>query len=129
MTARFSLQALLSTRLHNMAIFQDITLSFGGDDFIVKADNVLGLIAEIEEIVTIGELLDRKHIKAAKISKAFGVALRYAGARVRDDEIYLSMFKDGESGRIFSTINELLLLMTPPAELIDETAGEGEKKP
>lgn len=96
-------------------IFQPVMLSWKGDDFEVPADRVMMLIAQVEDIVTLPELLNPRGRPLAKISMAYGTALRFAGAKVRDDEIYASMFKEGSSEAASAAVNGLLSMMMPPA--------------
>lgn len=98
-----------------MSLFKTVTLSWKGEDFEVAADKVMLLIAQVEDIITLPELLNPKGRPLAKISMAYGVALRYAGAKVRDDEVYAAMFAEGSSDAASNAVNGLLLMMVPPA--------------
>ena len=74
-----------------MAIFQPITLTWAGRDFVVPADRVMGAIGVIEDVVTFPELvgsLQSSKPNMSKLARAYGAVLRYAGASVSDEEIY-----------------------------------------
>lgn len=77
-------------------IFEPIKLTWKGAEFTIAPDRVLGCIAQIEEVLPIGELarLSVGDLKLAKLSRAFAVALRYAGAQVSDEEVYSGLFTD-----------------------------------
>lgn len=96
-------------------IFKPVTLSWKGAEYEVAADKVMMLIAQIEDVITLPELLNPKGRPLAKISMAFGAALRYAGAKVRDDEIYASMFAAGSSDAAAAAVSGLLSMMLPPS--------------
>jgi hypothetical protein len=100
-----------------MAIFQPVTFGWGGKDYTVPAERALGLIAEIEEVMTFIDLLvNRDKPNLSKLARAYGAALRYAGARVSDDEVYEGLFNPG---KLFEEVQQaiavLLAIMTPPS--------------
>lgn len=103
-----------------MGIFKPVTLTWKGVDYEVGADSVMMLIAKIEDIITLTELLNPKGRPIAKISMAYAEALRYAGARVKDDEVYAAMFKEGASDAATNAVNGLLMMMVPPPELVED---------
>jgi hypothetical protein len=101
---------------------QDVTFSWKGAEYKVEAREVLPLIAKVEEIITLGELADASNtgkVPLAKLSKAFGVALRYAGAKVTDEEMYVGMFENASAGMAAarSAIMALIGMMIPPEYL------------
>jgi hypothetical protein len=105
-----------------MAIFEDQTLWWKGEAFVVPATRMLGAIAVIEEHITFIEMVAASQGKPplVKISRAFGALLRYAGCKVSDEEVYRGLF-DAESNvmeRIETAVTAFLLLMTPPATLL-----------
>ena len=110
---------------------QDVTFTWGGEEYRVEAREVLPLIAKVEEILTLTEVItaaQRDTVPMAKLSMAFGVMLRYAGARVTDSEVYSGMFKEGGAGpqAAIAAANSLLTLMIPPEHLQEK--GDGKKK-
>lgn len=102
-----------------MAVFEKITLAWEGKEYVIPPDQVMRCIAQVEDVLTLGEVFEcaaRQQVPVAKISAAFGLILRYAGARVSDDEIYARMFNVGEQQkRALEAVNTLLLLMVPPS--------------
>lgn len=111
-----------------MAIFEPVTLTWSGKDYVIPADGVLRCIAQVEDVITLGTLhtfISKGNLPLAKIAGAFGVALRAAGCRVTDDEVYSGMFtaKGAElQRRAFEAVAVLQQLMIPPEHLrADET--------
>lgn len=120
--------------------FKDVTLSWGGESYTVPADRQLMLIAELEDslrgqsgLPAVSVLLQRGGPSFARLSAAFGTALRYAGAQVTDDEIYLSMQEDfaQESAEVADKVQTavigLLSIISPP--MARQFSGPTEKKP
>lgn len=99
-----------------MGIFEPVTLTWQGDEYTVPSDRVLGLIASVEDHITLADLGRETAPKLAQLSYAYAAALRYAGARVTADEVYAACFRNASS-TIQLLITSLLMLMIPPAEL------------
>jgi len=119
-----------------MNIFEDIKLVWGGQEFTIPANRVMKCIAAVEEIITLGEL-HRFHATGAvpmvRLSQAFAVALRHAGAKVTDEEVYLGMFDKGEMlASTMNSIGTLLVMMVPPgaikSKVADDKVGDVEAK-
>lgn len=106
-----------------MAVFEEIGLTWKGHEYIVAPDQVMGLIAEIEEHVTIEEMVGGKGIKRAKISAAYAAALRYASRmsgtplRIDETEVYQALFGADFASSTTKIITALLTLMIPPEHL------------
>lgn len=97
-------------------IFDPVTLTWKGADYEVAPDRIMGLIARIEEIVTLSEIhgaAQKGGMPLAKLAMAYGACLRYAGARVDDAEVYASFFT-GSADSIPAAISALLAMMVPP---------------
>ena len=109
--------------------FEDVTLSWRGESYTVPANNQMMLIAKIEDALS-GEsgqqaltiLFRKEGPPHSRLAAAFGAALRHAGARVTDEEIYLSIQDDiaakGKAEKtiaIQSCILALLSVISPPA--------------
>lgn len=84
--------------------FEPVTLTWKGEDFTVPAKDQLELIMRIEDAL-IGEgrmngeqaitILFRKGGPPhARLARAFSAALRFAGCKVTDEEVYLSIQDD-----------------------------------
>ena len=101
---------------------QDVTFNWKGTEYRVEAREVLPLIARVEDVITLGELVDASNtgkVPIAKLSKAFGVALRYAGAKVTDEEMYAGMFSGEKLSAVRMSIMALISMMVPPEALQD----------
>jgi hypothetical protein len=112
-----------------MAIFQPIVFGWCGQDYTVPADRALGLVAEIEEVVTLFEIATMQvKPNTSKLARAFGAALRYAGAKVSDDEVYQGLFQPGQ---MFEEVQKLMVvlmaIMMPPNPVSGASAGAGPK--
>ena len=125
--------------------FEPVTLRWGGKDFVVPANKTLMLIARIEDALggangdqAIDVLLNRAGGPPhSRMAAAFGAALRYAGAMVTDEEIYLDMHRDiaaGERDQIAVKVNMMVLgllsIISPPTSkaLARATQEPAEKK-
>jgi hypothetical protein len=102
-----------------MAIFEKITLGWRDRDYVIPADKVMMAIAVVDEIITYGELCMIAQIgrpPLAKLAQAYGAVLRFAGAKVSDEEVYEGMFTDGQLlERVAAAVNTLVVMMTPPS--------------
>ncbi len=105
-----------------MSIFQPVKLTWKGTDYEIPADKVMRLIAEIEDVITISELMSQKGAPLAKLAMGYGAALRYAGAKISDDAVYETLFTDSQA-TVGPCITGLLMMMIPPQ---DDTIDTGE---
>lgn len=108
--------------------FEPVTLSWAGESYTVPAENQLMLIATLEDALAgpsgeqaVSVLLRKGGPSFARLSGAYGAALRYAGADVSDDEVYLSimddMAKGGDEevmGKVQNAVLGLLMIIAPP---------------
>lgn len=99
--------------------FEDVHLEWNGQKYTIRKERVLKAIARIEDVVTMVELQrfwERQTTPMAKIAMAYGSVLRYAGAKVTDDEVYIGMFgAEGTSAdQVVLSINNLIEMMVPP---------------
>lgn len=99
-------------------VFEDFSIEWAGDHYVIPANRLLKTIAAVEQVVTYGELIafaSRRTAPFATLAGAYGVVLRSAGAFVSDDDVYAGMFgADVSSDHILDAINGLFALMTPP---------------
>jgi len=107
-------------------LFKEVALSWGGQEYTVPADKVMRLIAIVEDIITLEELVASSGRKRVKISEAYAAALRYAGCRVTDEDVYASLFSADSAEVTVTAINGLLMMMVPPAQIV---ADDAKKKP
>nr|BDD44161.1 hypothetical protein 28 [bacterium] len=113
-----------------MAIFEPVTLTYSGEDYTIPRDEILQVIAMIEDVVTLGELSGGGKVPMAKLAMAYGLALRHAGAKVSDEEVYSSLFAEGQHNAT-QAVTGLLAMMIPPERLRDpqpKEDGDAEKK-
>lgn len=114
-------------------VFTDIELEWDGRVYTIPPRKVMGAIARIEDIITLGELQrygERETLPISKLCMAFGAVLRYAGAQVKDDEIYEAIFAGQEEQQaITEAVVNLMQMMLPPsvrANLDVDNAAQGQ---
>lgn len=105
-----------------MSIFQEVELTWKGEKHVVPANKVMGLICEIEEHITLAELLSEKGAPMGRLAKGYAAALKYAGAPATPEMVYESLFADSQQN-IPEAVNGLLSMMLPPSTL--QTQGDG----
>lgn len=97
--------------------FDDVTLTWKGRDYTIPARNMMGAIARIEDHVTMPEMQrfgERGTAPISRLSSAFAAVLRYAGAAVKDEDVYAAMFEAPEEAEVVATsIRTLLAMMVP----------------
>jgi len=107
--------------------FEDVTLGWDGKEYVVPANKQLLLIATIEDVFAGAsgrqalEVLCRGSGPSySTLARAYGAALRYAGADVSDDEVYLTIMSGmanakGETAILIqSAIVGLISIIAPP---------------
>lgn len=106
-----------------MAIFEPVTLEWKGKSYTIAPDQVLKAIAIAEDLMPLGTLhraMASGSLPIAKICMVFGGLLRYAGAEVKDEEVYDAMF-EGQGAelqrRALDAVRVLHVLMIPPEHL------------
>jgi hypothetical protein len=114
-----------------MAIFQEIKLFWKEDEFVIPPDRILGAVAEIEEIVTLPDLLLMMGGKMtmARLSRAYGVLLRYAGAKLTDDQVYGGLVTRGETFEQMQVACIGLLAVMIPPHSVSEAPASGNLLP
>jgi hypothetical protein len=123
-----------------MRAFQDYEIGWRGRSYLIPSDRLLPVIAAIEEVITLQDLLVNAFIDrmpAAKVSLAYAVILRAAGVKgadgktpINERDVYVGMF-DGE-GMLEKTalaVQGLIGLMVPPVEMPKEPAAPGKRLP
>jgi hypothetical protein len=123
-----------------MRAFQDYDIEWKGQTYVIPSDHLLPVIAAIEEVITLQDLLVNTYIRrmpAALISRAYAVILRAAGVKgadgktpINEREVYVGMF-DGE-GMLEKTalaVQGLIGLMVPPETMPKEPAAPGKPQP
>lgn len=101
-----------------MGVFQDIELEWEDRVYTIKSHRVMGAIYRIEDIITLQEFQKYAVKGTAPIGKlcgAYGAVLRYAGANVKDEDVYDLVFKgDGAAEEVTAAILNLISMMLPP---------------
>lgn len=121
--------------------FDDVTLEWGGKSYVIPANRQMMLIAKIEDALSgdsgaqaLSVLLRSEGPPYSRLAAAFGTALRYAGAVVTDDEIYLSIMEDfaaqsaDVTTKIQNAIFAVLSVIAPPFARSAPTKDATEKK-
>lgn len=122
--------------------FQPVTLHWGDKSYTVQAEDQLRLIAEIEDVLSdssgraaVSVLMKKGGPSFSRLSMAYAAALRYAGASVSDQEIYLTMqegLADADSSTaemVQDLVIGLLAIIAPPVHrriVGDDTPGKPE---
>ena len=103
-----------------MSIFRDVELIWQGKTYPVKAENVMRLIAKVEDVCSLVDLHGVP--KLAKVSAGYAEALRFAGCEVTDEEVYAAIFSSGnEMSKVLGElVTGLLMMMVPPPDLMDD---------
>lgn len=103
-----------------MRAFEDYVIGWEGKDYTIPANQLLPVIAAVEEHVTLHELFQasaRNRVPLARLSQAYGAILRFAGVNIPDDQIYQRMFNGGNlQDKMMDAVNGLLGLMIPPKQ-------------
>lgn len=102
------------------SVFDEVKIKWGGKDYTVPSNRVMGLIERIEDHISFADLSGNRP-RLGKIAAAWAEALRYAGAQVSAEEVYGDMFKSATSGQINTAISGLLLIMIPPDAIQKKT--------
>jgi hypothetical protein len=109
---------------------QDVVLNWKGTDYRVDARDVLEMIGKIEDRITLWELntyaQNPEKMQFRKVACGFAVALRHAGAKVTDEEVYEGMFDFKDQSRAAVALATLMRMMVPPEALQEKD--EGKKK-
>lgn len=99
-------------------MFEPVEIEWKGETYTVPADQVMGLIATVEDVISLPELLIKskeQRVPMAKLSKAYAAALRYAGAKTTDEDVYQSLFAANNSPeKLTAMITGLMSMMIPP---------------
>jgi len=107
-----------------MSRFEEVAISFGGEDYTVAPNKVMGLIETVESVMTIEEInsmLRANTIKRAQVSRAYASALIYAGAKVSQEDVYDSLFSGEMLKNTVDIMVGLLAMMIPPEHLRAKT--------
>lgn len=122
--------------------FSDIKIAWRGAEYTVPADRQLMLVAEVEDALrgntgksAVQVLMQKGGPGTARLAMAYGAALRFAGAAVTNDEIYLSIQEDlaRQSADALIVMQQaiiaLIAIVSPPigAAMAGDAKGEEKK--
>ena len=122
-------------------MFEDVTLSWKDETFTVPADKQMVLIAKLEDALRgdsgrqpLGILMQMGGPSYGELARAYGAALRHAGATVSDGEVYLAIQEDLASlnpeevtAKIQTSVVALISIMSPPLGHKLFGGGDGKK--
>lgn len=118
--------------------FEDVVIGWNGAEYTVKARAIMPLIATVEDIISgqsgvpaVALLMgERGGPTVSRLCMAFGAILRHAGAKVEDEEIYLSVQDELLAGSgealtaMSSACDKLLAVISPPvSQKMEDAAG------
>jgi len=122
--------------------FDDVVLGWKGEEFTVPANRMLMLVCKVEDALSgddgeqaLTVLMRRQGPPHARLAQAYGAALRFAGADVTDDDVYLSLqselSKGGAAGvsAMQSAVLNLIAIVSPPLGSILLSASEKKSDP
>lgn len=121
--------------------FDDVTLSWNGEEKTVPADDVFEMVFRIEQALHDGgqvpvfmRLMQRDYT-TSQLAKGYAAALAYAGHRVRPQDVYLSIesgMADNDVSRIetihTATVSLLSIVAPNIHDSVFKSAEGGEKK-
>ena len=108
-----------------MSVFQDITLGFDGKEYTVPSNKVMMLIAKVEDVVSLGDLTTGTGPKLSRLAEGYCVCLNYAGADVKTEQVYETLFGNGGRKNVEEAITNLMTLMLPPSSYQPDTEKTG----
>lgn len=117
-----------------MAIFEEVKFRWGEETYTVPPEAVLRCIAAVEATgITLGDLIvegSAARLPLARLSQGMGAALRFAGAKVTNDEVYDKILASpgGLQMQAISVTVMLHKLMIPPQRLRDMEAKLSEEE-
>ena len=100
-----------------MGVFTDIELEWAGSTYTIKGQRVMRVISLVEDVITMPELQaysSKGTYPLAKLCTAFASVLRFAGARVTDEEVYeLAYSGEKEQEAVIMATMDLMKMMLP----------------
>ncbi len=122
-----------------MRAFQDYEIGWEGTRYAIPSTRLLPLIAAVEEIISVNELLVASvsmRVPLARLSEAYAVILRAAGVTGPDgrtpiahEEVYLRMWDGGDVlARMKDAVAGLFGLMVPPEAVREAPAMPGKRQ-
>jgi hypothetical protein len=110
-----------------MSVFQDITFEFEGEQYSIKANAVFPLIAQIDEVMPLSELLAEKTPSIVKMCHAFSVCIMYAGGNVSAEVVFDGLFGENPVNPR-EVVQQLQMFVIPPAKYQAAMTADDSKK-
>lgn len=101
-----------------MSLFESVTLTWKNEEYEVDPENVMKLIAIVEEHISFKKLYSGDPPMSG-IAAAYAAALRFAGAKVTQEEVYVSLFGSEGIG-IQQAITSLSMMLIPPPAILEK---------
>lgn len=103
--------------------FDDVTLTWGGVNYMIPSNRMMLAIARIEDHVSLEDLdvSASQRPKRAKVAMAFASVLRFAGANVTDEQVYAGMFDKATAASSIAALQTLAMMMIPKSALEEAT--------
>jgi hypothetical protein len=122
-------------------MFEDVTLSWKDETFTVPANEQMVLIAKLETALRgdsgrqpLSILMQKEGPSYGELARAYGAALRHAGAKVSDSEVYMSIQEDLTSlkgvkltEKLQAATIAIISIMSPPLGHAILGMGDGKK--
>ena len=106
-----------------MSLFEDITLEWDGKKKTVPANDVMRMLAKVEDHLTLGELHQFRQRGTAPLIRccmAYAAALQHAGFDVTSDAVYnriITASGPEQGQQALAIVESLQTMMIPPANL------------
>lgn len=121
-----------------MSGFDDVVIGWKGEEYRVPPNKCMSLLAQIEQVLCpdggaqdlMNKLSMPQTVHLTTMARTYAVALRYAGAQVTDEDVYLSLagdvMKGGSDGYMgILTLSQGLMHMFFPDWAVDEDLAQG----
>lgn len=115
-----------------MGAFDDVKMTWNGKDYTIPASSVFEVACRIEEVIPIPVLcksLSDGTPSFTKVARAYGAALRFAGANVTDEQIYSGMFGSTERQSEIMVACQALLAVLLPKDVLEGMGKPAENPP
>ncbi len=97
-----------------MPLFDQVTLTWDGRNYVITPSRVLRAIAKIEDVITLQQLSKAAQVPFAKLALAYHALLKFAGADVSEEDVYEKLWGEaGEGENAVVMVNALLAMMLP----------------
>ena len=107
----------------------DLTLTWDGVQYPVPERRIFALGEEVERIVTLVDIQGwAARPQLRRMARSYATMLRFAGARVSDDEVFRAIVSNAEDGAVVAEAMQALMVAlmgdAPPAAAEADPPGE-----